>query len=66
MRLRPIVVLSTALMLSACAAARPSAAPVLEESPVAVPAGVTPLTVEQEQDSAGRPANRLPPDGRIG
>ena len=54
-----------ALALSACAAARQPAAPV-GDAPAAVPAGVTPLTVEQEEDAAALSADRLSPGGRIG
>ena len=44
-------VLLMALALSGCAAARPPA-PVEEDPPAVVPAGIKPLTVEQEEDGA--------------
>jgi len=49
---RAAAALLTALALSGCAAARQPSAPVGEDPPAAVPAGVKPLTVEQEEDSA--------------
>jgi len=58
--------LLTALLLSACAAPRRPPASVGDEAPAVVPAGITPLTVEQEEDSARVLPDRLPPDGRIG
>lgn len=51
-----VAVLLAVLALSACAASRQPPASVGEEVPAAVPAGVKPLTVEQEEDSAAAPA----------
>jgi hypothetical protein len=59
-------VVLTALMLSACASPRQPLASVGDEAPAVVPAGVKPLTVEQEEDSARVLPERLPPGGRMG
>jgi hypothetical protein len=63
---RAAAVFVTALMLSACASPRQPGATVGEETPALVPAGVTPLTVEQEEDSAGVLPEPLPPGDRMG
>jgi hypothetical protein len=62
----PIAFFLTALLLPACASPRPPLAPAGHEAPAVVPAGVTPLTVEQEEDSARVLPDRLSPGRRIG